>query len=909
MSLSNELISKFVKITNDSKKDSKETTVYGTVKIDGKSKTVTLDGSETRIPISDKSTATVANGDRVTVLIKNHTAIVTGNLKDPAGSSADVGTLGTLIYGFNDRIVTCELICTELKAKAITTDTLEAEVAKIEVALIGRVETELINAERARIDTLEADVGRIDSVIFEGAAGDTIHTNFSNAVVAQIGDAQIKSAMIESVSAGKITAGKINTDQVFIGSTDETLLIQGNLIQLKEGDDPRIQIGKDSLGNYTILICDENGNTMLAADGLHKDAIKEAIIVDTMINESADISATKLNIDSLFNVINSDESHTIKSSQILLDDEGQSLTVAFKALSDNVHSQGTVLEAVQGSINSKVWEQDIAEATGAMSTQYSELSQQVDGVTSTVSSHESTLSSIDTRITIVEQTASDVSIRLDGQVIGGTNILRGTNSITTLGSSSAWTNSTWRNSGGGTGTRSIIAVSDTPNANVKIGVKIVGDSTDTSIAQNNVPVLVGKEYTMSCYARGTGILRMQVGTDPYSSSAHTIDEYNGYTWMRYSYTFTAGTNNGVTDGKTNIYFGNRGNGALEICGFKLELGNTATDWSASPYDVDDGIVDASKTATNYLNYSGTGLIVGDMTASVLGSNVLIDSDSVDVRKGSKVLASFGADLIELGKAAAEATISFCGGNVTLVATKDGSGQYDGIRFDSTNFRVVDEGTSIISNMRGTTKKYNRFLMTTNATENYLTNSWSSLITDGSSQYNAFMGTHSDGASKTANSSMSAEHYNGTTWKKNYLEVTPTKTTLSDGSNSGTIRPWNKVLWKGPNAMNGSATATLSENVSAQPSGIVLVFSRREDGAAQDVEFTTHFVPKYQVATHPGTGYDFNMASSTCSLFATKYLYISDGKVVGHDNNTASGTGASGIKYSNGDYTLRYIIGV
>lgn len=50
---------------------------------------------------------------------------------------------------------------------------------------------------------------------------------------------------------------------------------------------------------------------------------------------------------------------------------------------------------------------------------------------------------------------------------------------------------------------------------------------------------------------------------------------------------------------------------------------------------------AAKTATNYMQYAdGVGLVVGDMTASTLGNNVLIDSDSVDIRNGDKLFSSF-----------------------------------------------------------------------------------------------------------------------------------------------------------------------------------------------------------------------------------------------------------------------------
>lgn len=71
--------------------------------------------------------------------------------------------------------------------------------------------------------------------------------------------------------------------------------------------------------------------------------------------------------------------------------------------------------------------------------------------------------------------------------------------------------------------------------------------------------------------------------------------------------------------------------------------------------------DAAKVATNYMNFSDDGLIIGNMTSSVLGDNVLIKSGGVDIRTGSVVLASFSADLIELGKNNRNATIDLCSG--------------------------------------------------------------------------------------------------------------------------------------------------------------------------------------------------------------------------------------------------------
>ena len=85
----------------------------------------------------------------------------------------------------------------------------------------------------------------------------------------------------------------------------------------------------------------------------------------------------------------------------------------------------------------------------------------------------------------------------------------------------------------------------------------------------------------------------------------------------------------------------------------------------------DTAEEASKVATNYMNFDETdGLVVGNMTADTLGNNVRIDNDSVDIRSGSNVLATFAANAISLGRAAVNAVIELCGGVGKIIAKKD-----------------------------------------------------------------------------------------------------------------------------------------------------------------------------------------------------------------------------------------------
>lgn len=76
--------------------------------------------------------------------------------------------------------------------------------------------------------------------------------------------------------------------------------------------------------------------------------------------------------------------------------------------------------------------------------------------------------------------------------------------------------------------------------------------------------------------------------------------------------------------------------------------------------------DAEKTATNYIIQDSSGLMIAELNGSgetpstATTKNVFIDSSSVKIRDGQDVLATFEANLIELGDEGAE--IALCGGN-------------------------------------------------------------------------------------------------------------------------------------------------------------------------------------------------------------------------------------------------------
>lgn len=122
---------------------------------------------------------------------------------------------------------------------------------------------------------------------------------------------------------------------------------------------------------------------------------------------------------------------------------------------------------------------------------------------------------------------------------------------------------------------------------------------------------------------------------------------------------------------------------------------------------------------------------------------------------------------------------------------------------------------------------------------------------------------------------------------------------------------NNILWRGESHMNANQTANLSQSISAQAHGIVLVFSFYEltEETAADHSWTCHFIPKQAVNLSNGGGFTFFMGiNAGFSSLGAKYLYISNTQIKGHTGNTSSGVN-SNVGFNNAEYCLRYVIGV
>ena len=160
MTLPSDLVSQFAKITNDSGIKKEETILYGKVVQYEDSLCVRLDGSNEITPAV--TTSTIKAGDRVSVTLKNHTAIITGNLSDPAASGDDVKKvkmeitdMGVVFTGLADGT-------TIINGACIKTGTIDAERINLKGTIISQFSVN--GGSDWHEDMTESDMYRRDSL-------------------------------------------------------------------------------------------------------------------------------------------------------------------------------------------------------------------------------------------------------------------------------------------------------------------------------------------------------------------------------------------------------------------------------------------------------------------------------------------------------------------------------------------------------------------------------------------------------------------------------------------------------------------------------------------------------------------------------------------------------------------------
>ncbi|HAY3874614.1 TPA: hypothetical protein JRS27_004806 [Escherichia coli] len=238
----------------------------------------------------------------------------------------DVGSLNAVEIRVGNLEATSATI-TQLKAVNASIINLQANKANI---------TDL-TASVGRIEILESSVGDIETLVNGNLTSNNIQSLILSSDKVTVVNGFIKNAMIENLDVSKINAGDISVNKFRIKSDSGNLLIFDNTIQIKDSTRVRVQIGKDASNDYNMYVWDSSGKLMFDATGLKADGIKNKIIRDDMVSDTANISGNKLNISSVVTSINNGAT-TINSSKVLLDGTAQTLDVAFNTLTTKVDS-------------------------------------------------------------------------------------------------------------------------------------------------------------------------------------------------------------------------------------------------------------------------------------------------------------------------------------------------------------------------------------------------------------------------------------------------------------------------------------------------------------------------------------------------------------------------------------------
>lgn len=271
------------------------------------------------------------------------------------------------------------------KIEAITADIVNLTASK---ATINEANIAKLQADYAQVGVLNADVADIKTLMFGSATGKSLTTEFANAVVSVIGNAQIKDAMIDSIAASKITALDLNTTKFKVHSENGMSYWQDNTIIIKDTDRIRVQIGKDANSDYNMYVWDKAGNLMFDALGLTEKGVTRKVVRDDVVQDNANINASKLDIETLFSVINNDNTHTLKSNKIYLDNEGQTLNVIMQAITSGAGKDytqwGGMMKVASDFITNKLWWTENVD-NESIKTKFSTVNQKLDSYEITLS--------------------------------------------------------------------------------------------------------------------------------------------------------------------------------------------------------------------------------------------------------------------------------------------------------------------------------------------------------------------------------------------------------------------------------------------------------------------------------------------------------------------------------------------
>lgn len=294
-----------------------------------------------------------------------------------------------------------------ISADKITTRILEAEQANIEKLSAKIIESNQINADMINVKNLlagHAGVGELH----------TIHLTVENA---EIDQAVITNLIAKKIAVGDLMAQNALANQIVLISKDNkpTIAFQESTQQFYDSKgNVRVQIGMDGKGDFNFIVKNGDRAALFDENGITQTGIPDNTILGDMIN-NATITKDKLG----FQIIEPNEQGGIDITNIYDGKGNQWWGIEKTTITDDYTKQiKNVTDTLTGQIETKVSNIQYLKDQESIRTDFSDIKQNVSGITSTVSSMQTDLSEAQEKIkantSSITQNADKISFMVTG---------------------------------------------------------------------------------------------------------------------------------------------------------------------------------------------------------------------------------------------------------------------------------------------------------------------------------------------------------------------------------------------------------------------------------------------------------------------------------------------------------------
>lgn len=388
--------------------------------------------------LNDALNTSNRNGGRVNSVNKSSTSdyvITSEAIKQIFSNPLFNSMLGGTITGGTGSggTITADTIIAELvKAKEgvfdkLTVDTAFMKYLDVKLVSADTITTRILNAEQANIEKLSAkiiesnqisaDMANIKNLV-SGKAGigelQAIHLTAQNVTIDQ---AVITDLIAKRIAVGDLMAQNALANQIVLISKDNkpTIAFQESTQQFYDSTgNVRVQIGMDGNGDFNFIVRNGDKAALFDENGITQTGIPDNTIINDMI-DNATITKDKLG----FQIIEPNEQGGIDITNIYDGKGNQWWGIEKTSITDDYTKQiKNVTDTLTGEIEQKVSNTQYLKDQEAIQTEFSEVKQDVSGITSTVSSMRTDLSEAQEKITAnsssITQNADSISFMVTG---------------------------------------------------------------------------------------------------------------------------------------------------------------------------------------------------------------------------------------------------------------------------------------------------------------------------------------------------------------------------------------------------------------------------------------------------------------------------------------------------------------